>query len=64
MRTWSIFLYGATAGLVAAWLAIATMTSIPSKWLLVGAAVTLALALLLHQRHVSLRKGRRWRKTI
>lgn len=63
MRTWAFFLYGTAFGFVAAWALNILIESANSPWLLVGAAVALALALAVHQRHVSLSKGRRWRKT-
>lgn len=63
MRTWAIFFYGTAIGVLAAWALAVLVESTTSRWLLIGAAVALAVGLILHQRHVSLSKGRRWRKT-
>lgn len=57
------FLYGLASGLLAA-LGIMAFSEASSRWILVAAAVTLALALFAHQRAVARSKGRRWRKTI
>lgn len=64
MRTWAVFFYGVATGLTVAWAAGALIDALASEWLLIGAAAALAIALLVHQRHVSLSKGRRWKKTI
>lgn len=64
MKTWAVFFYGVATGLVLAWVAGLVIDGLGSEWLLLGGAAALAVALLVHQRHVSLSKGRRWKKTI
>lgn len=64
MRSSALFIYGVALGLLIAWIAAALIDALTPEWLLIGAAVALALALFLHQRHASLSKGRRWRKTV
>ncbi len=63
MRTSAIFMYGMATGLLVAYAAGGLLYAISGEWLLIGAAVALAVALILHQRHLSLAKGRRWKKT-
>lgn len=63
MRTWAVFIYGVAAGLLTSWAATVLFESPALDLLLIGAAVVLAVGLVVHQRHVSLSKGRRWKKT-
>lgn len=63
MRSPATFLYGLALGMLAALGIVALLESF-ERWLLIGAAVTLASALFLHQRAVARSKGRRWRKTV
>lgn len=63
MRTWAIFLYGMAVGMLAAWAVSAFVDSPSLDHLLIGSGAVLAIGLLVHQRHVSLSKGRRWKKT-
>lgn len=64
MRTWAFFIYGVAAGLFVSWAASVLFESPALDRLLIGAAAVLAVALVVHQRHVSLSKGRRWKKTV
>ena len=64
MRTWAVFFYGVAAGLLLSW-AVSVLRESPTlDQLLIGAAVALAIGLVAHQRHISLGKGRRWKKTV
>lgn len=63
LRSWAIFFYGVAVGLLIAWLSTVLMSSPSMDRLLIAAAVALAIGLVAHQRHVSLSKGRRWKKT-
>lgn len=63
MRTWAVFIYGVAAGLFVSWAVSVLLESPTLEHLLVGAAAVLAIGLIVHQRHVSLSKGRRWKKT-
>lgn len=63
MRTWAVFFYGVAAGLLVAWEVSVMVDSPALDPLLIAAAVVLAIGLVLHQRHISLSKGRRWKKT-
>lgn len=64
MRTWAVFSYGVAAGLLVSWAASVLIESPALDRLLIAAAVVLAIGLVLHQRHISLSKGRRWKKTV
>lgn len=64
MRTWAVFIYGVAAGLLVAWAASVLIESPALDRLLIAAAVVLAIGLAIHQRHISLSKGRRWKKTV
>lgn len=64
MRTWAVFIYGVAAGLLVSWAASVFFETPALDRLLIAAAVVLALGLVLHQRHISLSKGRRWKKTV
>lgn len=63
MRTWAVFIYGVAVGLLASWAVSVLLESPTLDRLLIGAAVVLAIGLVVHQRHISLSKGRRWKKT-
>lgn len=63
MRTWAVFFYGVAAGLLVSWAASVLFDSPALNRLLIAAAAVLAIGLVVHQRHISLSKGRRWRKT-
>ncbi len=63
MKTWAVFIYGVAAGLLVSWVVSVLLESPTLDHLLVGAAVALAIGLVVHQRYVSLSKGRRWKKT-
>jgi hypothetical protein len=63
MRTWAIFAYGVAVGLLVAYVAGQLLYALSGEWLLIGAAIALGIGLILHQRQVSLSKGRRWKKT-
>jgi len=63
MRTWAVFIYGVAAGLLVSWAASVLLDS-ALDLLLIAAAVVLAIGLVIHQRHISLSKGRRWKKTL
>lgn len=64
MRTWAVFIYGVAAGLLLSWAVSVLLESPAPSHLLIAAAVVLAIGLVVHQRHISLSKGRRWRKTV
>lgn len=64
MRTWAVFIYGVAAGLLVSWAVSVLLESPALDSLLIGAAAVLAIGLVIHQRHVSLSKGRRWKKTV
>lgn len=64
MRSWAVFFYGVAVGFFAAWIVSVVVDSPALEWLLVGAAAVLACGLLVHQRSVTLDKGRRWRKNV
>lgn len=64
MRTWATFFYGIAAGLLVAYVMGQLLYAVTAQWLLIGSAISLAIALIIHQRHVSKSKGRRWKKTI
>lgn len=64
MRTWAVFFYGVAAGLLVSWAASVLFESPALHGLLIAAAAVLAIGLVVHQRHISLSKGRRWRKTV
>lgn len=64
MRTWAVFIYGVAAGLLVSWAMSVLFESPALDSLLIGAAAVLAIGLVIHQRHVSLSKGRRWKKTV
>jgi hypothetical protein len=57
------FLYGVAVGLVFGWVALVWLETLDTRWLLVAAALSLGLALLLHQRATREKRGRRWRRT-
>lgn len=63
MRNPAKFLYGLAAGLLGA-VGIVAFTESSSRWILVVAAATLAIAVFAHQRALARSKGRRWRKTV
>lgn len=64
MRTWAVFIYGIAGGLLVSWAASVLFESPALDLLLIGAAAVLAIGLVVHQRHISLSKGRRWKKTV
>lgn len=64
MRTWAVFIYGVAAGLLLSWAASVLFESPALDSLLIAAAGVLAIGLVVHQRHISLSKGRRWKKTV
>lgn len=64
MRTWAVFIYGVAAGLLVSWAVSVLFASPALDRLVIGAAAVLAIGLVVHQRHISLSKGRRWKKTV
>lgn len=64
MRTWAVFIYGVAAGLFVSWAVSVLIESPALDRLLIAAAGVLAIGLVVHQRHISLSKGRRWKKTV
>ena len=57
------FLYGVAVGLVLGWTVLVWLDAVDTRWLLVVAALSLGVALALHQRVSREKRGRRWRKT-
>jgi ABC-type cobalamin transport system permease subunit len=57
------FFYGVSAGFGVGWLLMVVLQDGIRVWLALGAAVTLAAALVFHQIAVRASKGRRWRRT-
>lgn len=63
MRTWAVFCYGLAVGILAVWIFDALIGARGGEWLPIAGGAVLAVGLLSHQRHISLSRGRRWRKT-
>jgi uncharacterized membrane protein YccC len=57
------FFYGAAVAFGIAWLILWFLPGQTDAWLLLATAVSLAAALLLHERYVRASKGKRWHKT-
>lgn len=57
------FLYGVAVGLVLGWITLVWLEAFDTRWLLVVAALSLGVALVLHQHVARERRGRRWRRT-